>query len=266
MRRLLPINHRVLFVILTSGCGTGTWIATFEGIDLVKDGIDSSRFSDGCSLQIDSLPVVIHQASVVNTAYSPIAQTTFNNTMFDAAYDVPVVLGQEEIIAYPYNRHSMTIAPGIATEFGEGMDPVFGANFDSVNGSIGLFGTLECGTDQVELAWAFSQTIDVICDYNYRVPKDGEAIAAYELDPRPLFRMSSLDDEIETIAGQAIIDADADGDGVVQLFELSEVPLSTLDGYADDPTDRVDTLYQLIEYNTERMILLDGTRCTPQIR
>ena len=58
-----------------------------------------------------------------------------------------------------------------------------------------------------------------------------------------------------------IANADTNDNGTISLNELLNINLDTLDGYDDDPNDRIETLYDHIEANTRRVLHVGADRC-----
>jgi hypothetical protein len=247
--------------LFLSGCGTGTWVAEIGGNDLAVNGLSSAVFSDGCSLTIDAMPWVVHEVSVRNASGYIYGLSTISNTVFDTANPNSSTIWTTDLAALLYTQQDIKVAPGIATVLDDGMETTLGKEFDSNNGSLGLYGTLSCGDNSVGLRWVFSNSITFYCGTKLKLAADTESVTRFEVDPSQWFRQSALGAEAGSILGKAVVNADLDGNGLVSLYELSEISLSSLPDYEDDPLDRVETLYQHIETNSQRLLQVNGTVC-----
>ena len=243
------------------GCGTGTWVAELAVDTDVRTALETNAFNDGCTLMIDALPIVLLDTSVSNASGFVYGLSEFDNTLFDASVDSPIRLWDAELTALLYTAQHLHVRPGLATVLHESIDPEYGRSFDANNGSIGLKGTLTCEDLSVTLDWAFSTSHQFSCDTKLKITEDIETKTTFLVDPSQWFRQSTVEDGSDALLGQAIASADSNDNGMISLNELQAIPLNTLDGYDDDPEDRIETLYDHIEANTTRALKVGDQRC-----
>ena len=252
MKPFSPLLIAVPALFSLSACGTGSWSAL---LDITPESRAPITFDDGCVLELSAVPIVIHGMSLGG---SP---PTIENTLYDATADEPSLVLEYELTEGRYGTALMDIAPGIATTFHESVDLQLAVDFDSNNGSIGLYGTLTCDNESVELDWVFSPTIEYYCEGKTQIIEDEVTASSFMVDMKQLFRQSTVDQGSDLILGEAVLNADRNLDGYSHLYELSDVLLSTLDGYDDFPLDAIENLYQHIEQNIRRAITFDGKTC-----
>jgi len=242
------------------GCGQGTWVGQLQGSTSAREGMTSSDFDDGCSLDVRRTPVLLHTFQIA--AAVPQEDMTFKNTLFDGSHADPVTVAQGAYTAVLYTGVELSMAPGIATEFAEGIDLDFAHTFDSSNGSMGLYGTLTCGDQSAEIDWVFNRTMSFFCPSKIQIEEDLSTTSIVHIDPAQLFRQSSRIGGSERLLGQAIINADSNEDGYVNLYELDAIFMSELEGYDDyiyEP--RLETLYDVIDANNAHIWMIDGAPC-----
>ena len=239
-------------VLTLQACGVGTWIGQ---LDVTSESRAPITFDDGCILEISAVPIVIHRMSIGGLP------PFMNNTLYNAAADQPITIVEYDLAEGRYSSALLDVAPGIATAFDESINTDLAVDFDSNNGSIGLYGQLSCGNESVDLTWVFSPTIDYYCSGATRIEDTEVTTSAMTVDIKQLFRQSTLDSGSDLILGEAVLEADRNMDGFTHLYELSDVLLPTLDGYDDFPRDAIETLYHHIEQNTRRAIVYNGSTC-----
>jgi len=255
---------QLLFFCIPSllACGTGTWVAELAVDSMVQESLQTNGFSDGCTLDIDALPVVILDTSISNASGYVYGLSEFENTLFDAMAETPIRLWDAEIAALTYTAQHLQVRPGIATVLHESIENEYGRTFDANNGSIGLKGQLTCGDTTVTLDWGFSTSHQFSCDAKLSIAQDTETMTMFAIDPSQWFRQSTLETGSDSILGTTIANADSNENGIVSLNELLSIPLNTLDGYDDDPSDRIENLFDHVEANTKRALKVGDQRCS----
>lgn len=244
-----------------TACGTGTWVAELSADNTALNALASDAFIDNCTLEVASLPVVVLNTSISNASGFVYGLSEFNNTLFDANVDTPIRLWDAELSALMYTAQHLQVAPGLSTILHESIDGEYGRAFDANNGSIGLRGTLTCNDTTVLLDWAFSTSHQFSCDSRLTIAQDVETTTTFMIDPSQWFRQSTLETGSDAIRGSVIANADTNDNGIISLNELLNINLDTLDGYDDDPNDRIETLYDHIEANTRRVLHVGADRC-----
>ena len=233
------LNHTlrlsVLFPLL-SACSAGDWVVTTWGEEFIEDGIAAEEFEDGCSAIYDRFEVEFVSAALVDTNDEIIADVPV--TRFELTSPGPQQLGTASVSAATYER----VYYEIGSESGD---------------AVSVAGSLTCGGVTVSFDWTFDINNRYRClPLEVAVPADGEVVTDLTIHGDHLF-FDSLEDEGAVLRGQAVVDADADGDGVVTMTELAAVDISTLDYPLGLYTDLTD-LAGFINSQVEKVGHVDG--------
>ncbi len=190
-------------------CGSGDWTVTTWGEEFIEEGIPATEFGDGCSAVYDRFEVEITSATLLHADEEVVGEVPSGR--FELTDPGPQELGSVSVPAGDYERVYYAIGPG---------------DSDAVRAS----GTVTCGDDTVSFDWSFSPSPRYRClPLEVTVPEDGEVTTELTIHGDHLF-FDSLEDEGGTPQGQAIVDADGDGNAEVTLEELEAVAVADL-GY-----------------------------------
>ena len=221
---------------LIAACSAGDWVVTTWGEEFIEDGIAAEEFEDGCSAVYDRFEVEFISAALLDTEDSVIGDVAVGR--FELTSPGPQQLGTVSVSAETYER--------VYYEIGS-----------TTGDAISVAGTLTCGEDTVSFDWTFDINNRYRClPLEVAVPTDGEVVTDLTIHGDHLF-FDSLEDEGAVLRGQAVVDADADSDGVVTMTELAAVDISGLDYPLGLYTDLTD-LAGFITSQVEKVGHVDG--------
>ena len=207
-------KHTFTLAILPifAGCASGDWAVNTWGEEYIEEGIPAEEFEDGCSASFNRFSVAFSEASLRNPDESVVGEVPAGR--FELTEPGPQDLGVVSVAPGTYDRVYYTV--GSETE-------------DSVQTA----GTVTCGENTVAFEWNFNPSVRYRCladaPLEVVVPEGGQVSTQITIHGDHLF-YDSLAGEGEVLRGQAIVDADADADGVVTLTELESVSVEAL-GY-----------------------------------
>jgi hypothetical protein len=214
---------------ILAACSTGDWVVTTWGEEFIEDGIAAEEFEDGCSAVYDRFDVEFISAALLDPNNATIADVAVGR--FALTDPGPQQLGTASVSAGTYER----VFYEIGSETGD---------------AVSVAGTVTCGADTVSFDWSFDINNRYRClPLSVAVPADGEVLTDLTIHGDHLF-FDSLEDEGAVLRGQAVVDADADGDGTVSLSELAAVDISGLDyplGLYTDITDLAGFITSQVE-------------------
>lgn len=223
-----------LALILVACGGTGDWTVATWGEDFIEEGIPASGFEDGCSVVFDRFSVDIQEAALLDGNGDTVASLT--GERFDLVQPGPQTVGSTSVQA---------------THFDTARFVVGGA------GGVQAAGTLTCGADSVDFDWSFDETTTYLCEPDgLSIPSGGGASTELTIHGDHLFYDDLASDDA-VLRGQAIVDADADGDGIVTQAELSAVPVAEL-GYGVGQYSEVSDLGAFVAFLTRTLGHVDG--------
>ena len=227
--RSLPPTLTLCFFL--AGCGTGDWSVSAWGEDYIEAGIPAEEFEDGCSASFERFSVEFSEASL-------------RTPQEEVVGEIPV--GRVELTEPgPHALGTVAVAPGT-------YDRVYYSIGSSSEASVQTAGTVTCGDTSVAFDWSFNPSVRYRCladaPLEVLVPDGGEVTTQLTIHGDHLF-YDSLAGEGEGLRGQAIVDADADEDGLVTLAELETVLVEGLGypvGTHTDILHYADFLSQLV--------------------
>lgn len=221
---------------MLTACAAGTWEGWIWGEDYIESGIPESEFADGCSVTFSTFEVSLVQAELLDEEEAVVASLAPG--VFDLVDPGPQALGAEELPGglYPTARFSIS---------------------EAEESSLWVVGTLSCGDQSVDLDWAFQTQATYLCATEDLEIRGGES-ASTELTVHGdhLF-YDALEDPGAALRGQAIVDADSDGDGRVTPEEMAAVDLAPL-GYSVGQRDQVADLWGFVEALTQNAGHVNG--------
>ena len=183
---------------------------TTWGEEFIEQGLPASEFGDGCSAVYTSFEVEITSATLLHADEEVVGEVDVGR--FELTTPGPQELGSVSVAAGDYERVYYEIGP-------------------TAEDAVRAVGSVTCGEDTVSFDWSFSPSSRYRClPLEIAVSADGETVTELTIHGDHLF-FDSLEDEGGTPQGQAIVDADADGNGDVTLAELEAVSVADL-GYA----------------------------------
>ena len=221
---------------LLGACGGGDWVVTTWGEDYIEEGIPAAEFDDGCAVVFDSFAVQITEAALLDGDGEVVGSVKAGG--FELTEAGPQTVGDVDVKATHYNTARFVIGP---------------AGGPSVRAA----GTLTCGEGTVTFDWSFDRTTTYFCEpADLTVPKGGEIETELTIHGDHLF-YDGLENPDALLRGQPIVDADADGDGVVTQDELAAVDVAGL-GYAVGQHSEVSDLGGFVDVLTQTLGQVDG--------
>lgn len=221
---------------LLTACSAGDWVVTTWGEEFIEDGIAAEEFEDGCSAVYESFEVEFVSAALLDTSDTAIGEVAVGR--FELTDPGPQQLGSANVSAGVYER----VYYEIGSQSGD---------------AVAVSGTVTCGADTVSFEWSFDINNRYRClPLTVDVPADGEVGTDLTIHGDHLF-FDSLEDEGVVLRGQAVVDADADGDGMVTLTELASVDISSL-GYPLGLDTDITDLAGFITRQVEKVGHVDG--------
>jgi hypothetical protein len=221
---------------LLAACGGGDWVVTTWGEEYIEEGIPSAEFEDGCEAVFDTFTVALTEAALLD-GDGEVAGSVETGS-FEMTEAGPQTVGTASVAATHYDTARFVVAP---------------AGGPSVRAA----GTLTCGGDAVSFDWSFETSTTYLCEpADLTVPAGGEAGTELTIHGDHFF-YDGLENPDAALRGQAIVDADADGDGVVTLDELAAVDVAGL-GYAVGQYSEVTDLAAFITFLTRTLGHVDS--------
>jgi hypothetical protein len=221
----------LLSIAALTGCASGDWAVSAWGEEYIEEGIPAEEFVDSCSASFERFSVEFAEASLRTPEEEIVGEVPVGR--FELTEPGPQDLGAVSVTPGTYDRVYYSI--GSETE-------------DSVQTA----GTVTCGEDSVAFDWSFNPSVRYRCladaPLEVVVPEGGEVATQITIHGDHLF-YDSLAGEGEELRGQAIVDADADADGVVTLAELEAVSVEALGypvGTHTEITHLADFIAQLV--------------------
>lgn len=223
-------------VLLLTACGgTGEWKATTWGEDYIEVGIPAGEFEDGCNATFSTFEVEITEALLLD-GNDEVAGDV-GSGRYDVTIEGPQDLGTADVKATFYDTARFTIAP---------------AGGDSVH----AIGEVTCGMDTKSFDWSFDTSTTYDCEpEDLTIAANGTSTTELTVHGDHFFYDSLEEDAV--VRGQAIVDADADADGVVTLAELAAVDIAGL-GYNVGPYSDVTNLEEFVVFLTKTLGHVDG--------
>jgi hypothetical protein len=223
------------------GCGgEGTWTVEIWGEDYIEVGIPADDFADGCSVVFDRFELAVAEVALLDGDGAVVAEVEAEPT-YDVTIAGPTLVGEAPAAATHYDTVRFSTPPS---------DALGGASME-------IEGTLTCGEEAVSFSWSFDTDTTYLCEpEELTIPAGGEDGSMLTIHGDHLF-YDSLDNPDAQLRGQAIVDADADLDGVVTQAELQAVGLASL-GYDVGSWSEVTELEGFIAALTHTLGHIDG--------
>ncbi|MFH1463377.1 MAG: hypothetical protein ABIO70_03225 [Pseudomonadota bacterium] len=251
--------HR--FTILTAsllavGCaGEGTWVLETWGEDYIEQAIPADVFADGCDLVYDTFLVVDSELALMDGDGEP-AGTIDGALVFDMTQVGPHEIGSAVVPATHYDEAHWRIAPMAALAAGNATTAQV-TRMEELGAAVYAEGALTCGGTTVGFAWAFDTDTTYHCEpEDLTIPAGGEDSTQLTVHGDHLF-YDGLENEDAAVRGQAIVDADADGDGFVTQAELQAVSVANL-GYDVGSHAEVEDLWAHLSFLSRTLGHVDG--------
>lgn len=226
MRHLFPL-------VFLAACGQGEWVVTTWGEDFIEQGIPAAEFEDGCAATFDRFVVSITEASLLDGDGDVVASV--EGGLFDLTEG-----GTQEVGA-------TSVKPG---HYASARFRISGPS------AIEAAGELTCGADAIRFDWTFNTDTTYLCEPDITVASGGSVTTELTIHADHFF-YDGLADPDAALRGQAIVNADANGDGEVTLAELDAVPVAPL-GYSVGHFGEVTTLGAFIAVLTDTLGHVDG--------
>ncbi len=226
----------VLLPFLAACGGTGDWDVETWGEDYSEQEIPASVFEDGCSVVYDRFEVAVLDVALLD-GDGEVAGSIAGGR-FEMTDPGPQAVGNVAVPATHYSTARFVVSADDGA-------------------SVEVAGTLTCGGASKTLDWSFTTATTYLCEpSDLTIPAGGEASTQLTIHGDHLF-YDGLENPDALVRGQAIFDADADGDGVITQDELNAVSVATL-GYAVGQYSEVGTLGEFVSFLTQTLGHVDG--------
>jgi hypothetical protein len=245
-----PLSPTLLtLLILSTGCGSGSWEVEIWGEEYIETGIPSTTFADGCSVTFDQFLLSVASVEVSNGEEATEQDGPFS---FDLVQPGPqVVTSLTELPSGYYDTVTFRVAPPSG-----GTDRLSTA-LSGAEASVHSVGSLTCPSGTVAFDWTFATDTTYVCEPDgLDIPKGGSDTTQLTIHGDHLF-YNGLEDPDAAVVGEAIVAADADDDGAVSLAELGAVSVASL-GYTVGSHAEVSTLASFLEVLTASLGHIDG--------
>ncbi len=243
MNRLLPA------LLLVACGGDATWTPDTWGEDYIESGLPSDVFADGCSATYDHFYVRIAKATLVDGDDNEVAGIP-EPLVFDMALPGPHPLPEVTAPAGFYDTARFAISPGTAAE--GNTDPA-----DLDGHAMRAVGTVTCGADTVSFDLSFDSDTTYDCEPEDLTLVRGQSVGSELTIHGDHLFYDGLENAYAQVRGQAWVDADADGDGVLTAAELAATPIAPL-GYDVGSQGDVMDLFAFVEALTRSVGHIDG--------
>jgi hypothetical protein len=227
----------MILILHLIGCGgTGAWVVETWGEEYIEQEIPASVFADGCAVTYDNFEVALAGASLLDGDGTAVGELP--GATFDMVTPGPQAVGSVDVPATYYATARFQIAA-------------------STGPSVRSAGTLTCGGGSKTFDWSFTTATTYDCEpADLTIPAGGEATTQLTIHGDHLF-YDGLENADAAVRGQAVFDADADGDGAVTQDELAAVSVATL-GYSVGQYSEVTTLADFVTFLTQTLGHVDG--------
>jgi len=243
-------------LLLLAACGgQGEWTLETWGEEYIEEEIPEADFEDGCSATFDEFLVGMTDLGLVD-GNGEFAATIDGALVFDVAKPGPHLVGTVAAPTGLYPTVQGRIAPANDLQAGNATAEQVARLVD--NGwSVAARGAVTCGADTVTFDWGFDTDTTYSCEpEGLEVPRGGAGLSELTIHGDHFF-YDGLEDPDAGVRGQAIVDADADADGVVTLEELAAVDVAPL-GYTVGQYGDVSDMRQFVTHLTTTLGHIDG--------
>lgn len=237
------------------GAGDGEWVVETWGEEYIEQGLPSEIFDDGCSVVYDTFLVSMGHRALIDGSGTEVGDLG-PAQVFDLVVPGPVPMGAVAVPADHYSSVSLVIAPDPDATAGSATDAQT-AEIVAADASVLVDGELTCGTRAVHFRWAFDASTTYDCEpTDLTIPAGGADGTQITIHGDHLF-YDGLENADAVVRGQAVVDADGDGDGEVTLAELDAVSIPAL-GYDVGEYSDVLTLRAFVSHLTRTIGHIDG--------
>ncbi len=223
-----------MLIWMMAACAPGQWAAELWGEEYAVDGIPAAEFEDGCSAAFTTFEAGVTEAALLDAGGDAVA--SLGADRFELTQGPPLSMGEAEVPMGNYDTARFALGPQDGP-------------------SLAVVGTLSCGEDTVALDWTFETERTYLCALDGLDVGQG-GLTQLTIHADHLF-YDALEDPEAGLRGQAIVDADSDGDGAVSAEELSAVDLPTL-GYSVGQQSEVLDLWAFLQAQTRSVGHVDG--------
>ena len=273
MLRLRSLSS-LSFVVVAAGCGAGELSITTYGEDFIEQGIPAADFADGGAVVFDTFLVSFADLAV-DGADGAVGGAVSGPVVFDVHEAGPVEVARfTELPARRYEDITVSVVPATtAAENGNADDEAFAA-MTAAGQSVFVSGTMTHDGVDKTFAWGFdTATRYVDCELEdgslgVIVPSGDVGEWQLTIHGDHLF-YDDLASEEAVLRLQAIVAADENDDGAVDLAELDAVDLTALpaDQYGTGGAGDVVTLGDFVTALTRTLVHHTGEgECTAQKR
>lgn len=248
------MKHTILpFFLVLSACGKGSWTVNTWGEEYIEVEIPAADFADGCDVTYDSFLLAMSDVALLDGDGEPVGVVD-GQQVFDMTAAGPHDVGSAEVKATHYANARFSISPASNAVPGNATEAQVAELGTS---SIRVAGTLTCGGVARTFDWSFDSDTTYHCEpADLTIPGGGEDSTQYTIHGDHLF-YDGLENVDAVVRGQAIFDADTDGDGAITLTELDAIQVATL-GYEVGQYSEVTTLGDFVWFLTQTLGHVDG--------
>jgi hypothetical protein len=226
----------VLLPVLAACGGSGEWVVETWGEEYIEQEIPAEVFADGCSVVYDRFEVAVSDVALLDGDGE--VAGSIAGARFEMTQPGPQAVGSVAVPATYYSTARFVVSADDGA-------------------SVEVTGTLSCGGASKSFDWTFTTVTTYLCEpEDLTIPASGEAFTQLTIHGDHLF-YDGLENPDALVRGQAIFDADADGDGTITQEELGSVSVATL-GYAVGQYSEVTTLADFVSFLTQTLGHVDG--------
>jgi len=249
------MRYAPVFLVLAACAGEGEWSLNTWGEDYIEEEIPSEEFADSCSATFDEFLVGMTGLGLID-GNGEFAATIDGALVFDVSQKGPHLVGTSPAPVGLYPTVEGRIAPSSDLAAGNASAEQVARLVD--NGwSVAARGAITCGSDTVTFDWGFATDTTYTCDpEGLEVARGGAASSELTIHGDHFF-YDGLEDPDAGVRGQALVDADANADGVLTLEELEGVDIAPL-GYTVGQFGEVRDLRQFVTHLTSTLGHIDG--------
>jgi len=245
-----------------AGCGAGTLEITARGSEAVEAGLPAEAFADGAAVTFSSFVVAFDDVTVVDRG-GVAAALVSDPFVLDLHAAGPHQVARVEAQAGTYERVSLLVAPAV-TGIGAGnVDDATVELMGSQGFSVLATGAIDTGGTTTTFSWGFTgntRYVDCIDDDGNGgvfIPEGDVATLDLVVRGEGLFA-TSLAADAATLQTGALVAADSNVDGVIDLGELAAVDLEDIEGYDTVGRSDVVTLADFVAARAQAMVGVGG--------